>query len=137
MSQSWRVARVSIVFLGALPAFLKFNRRLDIDWRVSILMAGTIAVTIFGWLFLMRRIGRIDYPPRIGFDGPILPMTKYPIAFWAVTSYSMLICGGASIIAGLLFANDKVQFGILCLFIGGAILASIWLHIWVFSGEKP
>lgn len=124
----WGLARLLILLVG-VPLMLLQERAPDIDWRLSLLFAAVGSIGLFVWLSSNRYQPNVDWSTPYAWKSPFLPLTRYPLQFWIVTSYSSLILGLAGLLGSAWFFRGNWSVSLMFVLVG--IFLLITLHIWM------
>jgi hypothetical protein len=101
----WIVLRLAVVGSVTFDLFGLDPTKSNIhEWSAAIL--GIIpGVGIYLWLSMIRYREWTDFSHMVSLQKPFLPMSRFPLRFWFVASYSMLIGGAVAMLV------DTIQKG--------------------------
>ena len=124
----WVVIRLLVV--GCSLDILSYPRdQSNLDWVSCVLISSAFSIVLFGWLALTRFRKDVDWSEAYAWKEPFLPMSKYPLRFWTLVSYSLLVGGGAALLKDAISRNGYEAFGGTFFVLGVAI--AIVLRIWM------
>lgn len=128
---------IRLVVIAVITASLLFvpATSANLDWAGAIPIGVLPAVALYIWLTAVHHRSYIDWSRPYSFEDPFLPMNKYPLRYWFIVSYSLLIGGIVVMLRDLIERNGTESFGGLFFFMG--LFIAIALNIWAgrFAGR--
>lgn len=127
-----RLVAIAVVTVSLLSIPVALS---NLDWGAGVLEGLVVAVGLWLWLTVVRMRPNVDLSLPYSFRQPFLPMMRFPLRYWIVVSYSLII--GGAVLAGksLIEGHERSGVGgsvlILGLFMGGA------LAVWIRTFARP
>jgi hypothetical protein len=121
-----------------LAGLLSFDEpRSNLDWGVGFLAGAVSSIGLYWWLAVIRSRHYVDrytdWSQPYSLDQPFFPMRKYPLRFWLLAAYSLMIAGAAVMLKDMIKNSGHEGFGGSFLITGLFITAALMLWIRRFS----
>jgi hypothetical protein len=89
-----RLVVIAVVTAGLLsiPA-----ARSNLDWGAGVFIGVIISVALYLWLMAAGSRADMDLSLPYSFKQPFLPMRKFPLRYWFVVSYALVIGGAVAV----------------------------------------
>jgi hypothetical protein len=102
-TKRWLVARVLIVavnvgVIGSIPV-----EHSNIDWAACFLISFISAAALFAWLRAIRSRQNVDWSRPYSWRQPFWPMAWYPVRYWFLASWALVIAGATAMAKGIVF----------------------------------
>jgi hypothetical protein len=65
----------------------------NLDWAAAVLIGAIVSVALYVWLGTIRNKSGIEWSAPLSMQTPFLPMNRFPLRFWFVNSYALIIAG--------------------------------------------
>jgi hypothetical protein len=129
----WKFLRLSVIAIN-IAGLLSFDAaRSNLDWGVGFLAGIVSSIGLYWWLAVVRSRHDIDrytdWSQPYSLEQPFFPMRKYPLRFWFLAAYSLMIAGAAVMLRDMIENNGHVGFGG-SFFIAGLFIAAA-LKLWI------
>ena len=121
--KKWKIIRITLL-LGSVAIAPFYSPVEVIDWRLTAIFASLTAVVLFGWLAMMRYQAGVDLSDPFSWDSPFWPVTKYPVRYWLMTSYSAILQGLSALLASASL-DGRFSLAIFLLVTGAALQLSL------------
>lgn len=103
----------------------------NLNWTAAFVIAPIVSASILFWILALRLvIGRdfevdADWPGLLSFSSPFFPMMRYPLRFWLIVGFGMILGGAGSILMNVSGSPGSSGFGGVFLLTGIGICISI------------
>jgi hypothetical protein len=129
----WKFLRLSVIAI-TMAGLLSFDEpRSNLDWGVGFLAGIVFSISLYWWLAVVRSRHYADrqteWSQPYSFDRPFFPMRKYPLRFWFLAAYSLMIAGAAVMLRDMIENAGNEGFGG-SFFIAGLFMTAA-LVLWV------
>lgn len=99
---NWLFGRVAVIAATTSLIWSIPEERSNLDWAAAVLLGAVIAVALYIWLRTTRNRDGIEWSGAYAVQTPFLPMSKYPLRYWVVASYALMVGGSVSVVRDLL-----------------------------------
>lgn len=104
----------------------------NVDWPGCFLISAVCALALFGWLTAIRSKQNVDWLAPYSWYEPFWPMVRYPLRFWLLAAYALILGGVLSILEDITLNRGHMAVSGAFLFMGLFILAALKLWIRIF-----
>jgi hypothetical protein len=131
----WVLLRLVVVCLLTWSLFGLDSKSSNIhEWSAALPLGVIPGIAIYIYLSLNRYREGTDFSHTVSLQNPFLPMSRFPLRFWFVTSCSMLIGGATTILADLIQNKGRGPVAAV-IFSMGAFIA-IALRVWTWRNLR-
>lgn len=89
----WLIVRLAVVLGMSIGLLSVPTSQSNFGWGAGALVGLIAGINLYFWLWRLRDVpGVIRSRPYSWFE-PFWPMQKYPVRFWIVSSYSLMLAG--------------------------------------------
>lgn len=124
----WVLVRLVVIAVITTSLLVVPTTSANVDWAAAISIGILPAVALYVWLSAVRHRSYIDWSRPYSFKHSFLPMNRFPLRYWFVVSYSLLIGGIFVMIRDFFERNGGEAFGGLFFFMGPFL--GIALNLW-------
>jgi hypothetical protein len=136
ISQSkWLLARLLAIVFNTIAIMSIPVEQSNVDWLACFLISAISSASLFLWLTMIRSRQDIDWFAPYSLWQPFLPMKQYPLRFWFLTSYSLVIAGIAATIRNMTLHRRPEAVCATFVFMG--LFISTALRLWIRNFQQP
>jgi len=132
----WKAARLAVFLVNTLPAIIGNPNEPSADWRISLLAAVLFGPILLLWIMAARSQAARDSNNFNDWNAPFFPLTKYPLQFWLLMSYSLLLGGGLGLITNYLFEWGNQFLAVSYLLIGSSAMLAVCTYRFGFLARR-
>jgi hypothetical protein len=89
-----RIAVISLVTFSIIEAPVELS---NLDWAAAMLIGAVVGLGIFAWLAMIRENQDVEWSGAFDLLRPFWPMTRYPLQYWFLISFGLIIGGAAGV----------------------------------------
>jgi hypothetical protein len=110
--------------------------RSNLDWGAGAFIGVIFSVVLYLWLMAAGSRAGMDLSLPYSFKQPFLPMRKFPLRYWFVVSYSLVIGGAVAVLRDLIERDSHAGVGGSFLIAGLFIAATLTLWAKTFASTR-
>ena len=126
----WALARIIIICLNMVSLAVANPNNPVGDWRVALIASAVFAPALYVWLTASFSSGSAVRANVHAWNAPFYPITRYPLQFWLLASYTCILGGLSGLVALIGFGRGNELITEVYLTIGISILVTlgVWLR---------
>lgn len=128
-STFWLTLRIVALFVMASAIWSVPSEHSNIGWGVGALFGAMIAVGLYVWLWVMRSRSGIDWTQPYSLKTAFLPVNKFPLRFWLLSGYGMVLGGCAAILRDYVHHTGREAIG--GTFVVAGLFVVVALALWI------
>jgi hypothetical protein len=119
-----------LLIASNIVALLSYQEgRSNLDWGAGVLIGIICSGALYLWLTGIRSNRDTDWSLPYSFNQPFFPMGRYPLRFWILASYSLILAGATVVLRDSIENNRHVGFG--GSFLVAGLLMAAALKLWI------
>lgn len=128
----WILLRLAAVALVAWALLAIPVARSNLEWGAGVSIGAIFSGALYLWLMAIRTRADVELSQPFSLQQPFFPLGRYPLRYWFVASYSLVIGGGIVACRDFIAHNGRSGVGgsflIVGLFIAATLLLWMRLH---------
>lgn len=102
---NWLIARLLVISANIGGLIYIPREGTNLDWDACLLISIVWSIVLFIWLTATRHSQGVQSDDPYSWWKPFLPMKRFPIRFWLLASYSLML-GGLSAMSAAIISHD-------------------------------
>lgn len=130
LKYKWYVFRAAsliamVIALGVYP-----RGESNLDWWAAGIICLAFSIALFIWLTVVRSRSYMEWSKPYDLSAPFFPMNRYPLRYWIVASFSLMVGGMVSfLLDALSTGGDKAFGGTFFMWgLGMCITVRVWIY---------
>jgi hypothetical protein len=115
---NWLIARLLVISanIGGM-IFIPLDHS-NLDWGACFLISFVWSVSLFVWLAAIRNDQNMVLDDTYSWSKPFLPIRRYPLRFWLLVGYSLVLGGSAAMLVAIISHGGREAVGGTFFFVG-------------------